>query len=281
MNDNNKLAFDWTMVSDYTPLPDGQAGLVGQVGELRHNDKVAPIYDPAAPVWEMADGRMWEHGARCFACGAHAEDVLCYNCTLDVAEQGERRQAQDRRTTLLMDALGVGALPSWWREWTPPSLTPQQAAAMLTIESRDGVSVWIHGRPGRGKTILACTILYHAWQRCRRIALCKSTTLMDSRFNRALHSALCNADLLLIDDIEKGILTEVGVAAIHAVLDARHDAHHRTIVTSERTAADVHQAFVSVSGTQYGISTLSRLTIGRHKPLTIELDGPNLRRESA
>ena len=279
--DNNKLTFDWTMVNDYTPLPDGATGLLGQIGELRRNDNVAPIYDPDAPVWELEDGRKWEHRTACYACGAPTEDVLCYDCTLEVAEQGERRQAQDRRTTLLMDALGVGALPSWWREWTPPSLTPQQAAAMLTIESRDGVSVWIHGRPGRGKTILACTLLYHAWQRCRRIALCKSTTLMDSRFNRALHSALCNADLLLIDDIEKGILTEVGVAAIHAVLDARHDAHHRTIVTSERTAADVHQAFVSVSGTQYGISTLSRLTIGRHKPLTIELDGPNLRRESA
>jgi DNA replication protein DnaC len=133
---------------------------------------------------------------------------------------------------------------------------------------------------GRGKTVLAYTLLFRAARRCKSIALAKSDTLNDSRMDRTLQRYLCCANTLLIDDIEKGVYSEPGVAAIHAVLDRRHDARLRTIVTSERTPAQVHETFIALSGTQYGTSTLSRLAVGRLKPLVLELTGKNLRKNT-
>ncbi len=274
---------------DFVPLPDGQEGLQGQVGTLQRSGMTVTVYDPGAPVWEIEYGGgtyLWERGRQCYGfpagtCGRRVDgDILCPECTVKINSDGDRRQMDDRRDEIMSEAIAAGALPPWFRTWQPPSLTPGQAAALMEIEAHPDASIWLHGLPGRGKTVLACTVLYRAWRCCRKIAICKSNTLYDSRFDRRLFYALSSADVLLFDDIEKGVMSETGVAAIHALLDARHDSRRRTIVTSERTHTEIHQIFAKVSGVQYGVSTLARLTLGKHRPATIMLDGPNLRKET-
>lgn len=291
MDDNNTLALDWSASRDYTPIIG--MGFAGQIGTLRRGDgPPSPVYDPdiqRAPVWEIPIGATtfaWRRRELCYGAppgschnATHGE-VLCYTCTLRAQEQAERDQADTVRADRLAAAFVVGALPAWWRGWMPPALTGQQAAALTAIDSVPDACVWLYGKPGRGKTVLACTLLYHEARRCRSIGLAKSDTLNDSRMDRTLQRYLCCANTLLIDDIEKGVYSEPGVAAIHAVLDRRHDARLRTIITSERTPAQVHETFIALSGTQYGTSTLSRLAVGRLKPLVLELTGKNLRKDT-
>lgn len=286
------VRFNWSTFPGYEPLRDSETGLVGQVGWLPYgkHDRI-PVYDPESEVWECerSGGGMfhWRHSTQCYGvpvghCQRPQEGngVYCRECSDRMSKQAQRNEWEEKVTENKERLISEGAIPSWFRNWTPPGLTAQQAAASVDFDAGTS-SLYIYGDRGRGKTILGCALLYNALQRGRTVAYADAAVLEQARHDRRLRLALGACDLLLVDDIDKGNLSEFGVSIIHSVLDERHNARRRTIITSEFEAGKVNALLTQASNGRYGNSTLERLNFPGRKCVTVRLEGKNLRKETA
>lgn len=276
------LSFDLRRSKNFRPLGENEDSLVGQIGWLGDQ----PAYDPAADLWEIDMGSgtfLWEWRVRCYGapggCASlqHDHGPYCLDCArrYERAVQGEKRQ--ERAAVIVEEMISAGALPGFFRDWQPPALTQEQAVAVMSAQDHAGC-VWIFGDRGRGKTVTGYTLLHNALQRCRRVAYADAAVLTEARRDSVLRATLARADLLMVDDIEKGNLSEWGVEILHSIFDKRHEPRLRTIVTSEHDAGQVNQLLKTACNGRYGNSTIERLNFPKCKCLAIELQGENLRR---
>jgi DNA replication protein DnaC len=150
--------------------------------------------------------------------------------------------------------------------------------AYVELQAHDTPCAWITGERGRGKTVLCYRIMSDYLKWCRKVAYCDAPIIHESRRNKTLFDALCEADLLVIDDLPKGFDAGWMVSQLHAILQARHEPRRRTIVTSEMTGSKCNDVFRALSGGIMGASTLDRLCFPHAQCMGIELTGDNLRR---
>lgn len=282
LDDQQPLSFDLRRSKRFRPLGENEDSLVGQIGWLGD----LPAYDPHADLWEIDLGSstfLWEHRVRCYGapggCASLQYDggPYCLDCTRKYERTVQSEKRQERAGGIVEELIGCGALPGFFRTWTPPALTQEQAVAVMSAQDHAGC-VWIHGDRGRGKTVTGYTLLHNALQRCRRVAYADAGVLTEARRDSALRATLGRVDLLMVDDIEKGNLSEWGVEVIHSIFDKRHEPRLRTIVTSEHAAWQVNQLLKTACNGRYGNSTIERLNFPKCKCLAIELTGENLRR---
>lgn len=249
-----------------------------------------PHYDPAEPVWECSKPFggtfMWHWKTHCYgsppgSCGRELlpyEHTLCRACGDRQYHQDEENKRLEKRRAIMTCAIEEGALPRWFKKWQKPALTQSQMMALEQINNNPKSCVWIQGLKGRGKTGLACTVIDSYLHMCRTVALTDGAMIAESRRNRTLYNNYTSCDLLVMDDIDKGNLSAWNVAQIHAILNERHNARLRTIVTSEIGIEEVTRLFRDLSTEPHSGSTLDRLRFPQHPCVFIELTGSNLRR---
>ena len=106
-------------------------------------------------------------------------------------------------------------------------------------------NLYIHGPTGVGKSFLARCCLNWAFQRGRAVAEVSGRrfTKVSDTFaeGRGLFQAWKEAELLLLDDIDKAAWNADRVGALWEVLDARAAARRRTLVTGNVTPAELLQ----------------------------------------
>lgn len=204
----------------------------------------------------------WRIHTRCFMC----DEVL-----KRYEDRVRRLGVTERERSMTFDA------------FTPR--TPSQREALEAVQA--GGSVWLHGRPGVGKSHLALAaaleaILAHRYQTDRPgaadsfIALRFSalelmdilrTEARDADNNNATLHAVCTADLLVIDDLDAPRATDFALEQWHRIADARYSNNLRTIITSNRPPKDL--------ALQLGERVRSRL-VGLCT--VVAVDGPDGRR---
>lgn len=236
----------------------------------------------------IIDTNEWElNGIRWRGCIGHPhgscrapkeEGPYCRKCY--AAYQGDCLSGARKEKTeqLIEEGIADGYLPVLFRNFTRYALYPNQAALLNEIEVNANCNAWITGKPGTGKTYLCQIVARSYLQRCRKVAWATSQTLYEARSNPRTQAGLVSADLLVLDDIDKGNLGSVAIGHIHRVLNARHESRSRTLVTSEFVGAVVKEKFKAASGGEYTTSTLARLDFPKHPCMALELVGANLRR---
>lgn len=246
-------------------------------------DWSTPRYIYETGEWEYR-GERWTgcYGHPIGSCRApKTEGPYCLRCYAAYMGECASDSRIERVTAIIEEGIADGYLPAVFRHWRRGSLYPQQQAAYDELQANERACAWVHGRPGTGKTHIALTLAYSYLQRCRKVAIATSQVLYEARNNHRTNAALLSAELLILDDIDKGNLGAVQIGHIHRILDARHVAHLRTIVTSEYKGSEVCTRFREASGKEYGgISTIGRLDYKGCPCLSIEIIGQNLRRSA-
>lgn len=284
------IVFRNNQLKCWRPMKVGQKPLLAQDGWLDFGDGMPLVsYDYTQPILELVreDGShfFWEKGKRCKGhpvgmCDRPPErtwEDYCWYCAQKIEKESMREKRQERAAVIVEEMISSGALPGFFRDWQPPALTQEQAVAVMSAQDHAGCA-WIFGDRGRGKTVTGYTLLHNALQRCRRVAYADAGVLTEARRDSVLRATLARADLLMVDDIEKGNLSEWGVEILHSIFDKRHEPRLRTIVTSEHDAGQVNQLLKTACNGRYGNSTIERLNFPKCKCLAIELTGENLRR---
>lgn len=240
-------------------------------------------YIVATGEWEL-------NGVRWHGCIGHpqgscrapkTEGPYCRKCYDAYQGACSSDSRLERVQALIEEGIADGYLPSVFRRWQRGSLYPQQQAALNQLQAYEQACAWITGRPGTGKTHLCMTLAWSYLQRCKRVAIATSQVLYEARSNHRTNAALLSVDLLVLDDIDKGNLGSVQIGHIHRILDARHVAKLRTVVTSEYKGSEVCTRFREASGKEYGgISTIGRMDFKGNPCVSIEIVGQNLRRSA-
>ena len=249
--------------------------------------------DVGGDGWDVArripeTGEFEYRGVRWLGCYGHPigscrkpkeEGSYCRQCYDAYMNECGTDRLVERVEAIIEQGIADGYLPAVYRHWQRGSLYPQQQAAYDALEANPQACAWITGRPGTGKTHLCMTLAWSYLQRCRKTAIATSQVLYEARSNPRTNAALLSADLLVLDDIDKGNLGAVQIGHIHRILDARHVAKLRTVVTSEYKGSEVCTRFREASGKEYGgISTIGRMDFKGNPCMSIELVGQNLRR---
>jgi len=251
-----------------------------------------PKYDAAVDVWECErEDRgtfYWRWKTHCYGAPAGScnrvlqpyEHTYCRACATQHDRECKEYHRLEKRRNILTCAIEDGSMPEWFKSWQRPMIKPQQAAALVQLEGNENCCAFIEGLKGRGKTSLVSIVLSSYLDRCRTVAFAVGQTVYESRRNRNLYHALCTAELLVFDDIEKDNLHALNVAQIHNILSVREQGRLRTIATSEISMDNVSALFKNLSNDPHGTSTLDRLNFPKAPCLQIELTGENLRRTS-
>jgi DNA replication protein DnaC len=177
------------------------------------------------------------------------------------AESAHRREIERRLSGFLTEQV-----PTHFRMLRPndfPASTPAQREALAAIrkwaKSRTGdlAKPWLvlRGPPGRGKTSLAIGIARHRLQAdlATDAAFTSVPDLLDrlrATFDRAgraeereadVMEELCDADLLILDDVGAEHTTTWAVERLFTLLNHRHGEHLSTIITTNLDAAQLSQ----------------------------------------
>ena len=176
-------------------------------------------------------------------------------CTFAASAQViERRTGSNRREVF-----------SELREWSP---------------TRANVWLWSR-RPGVGKTYLAAALCNAELEQGVEPALLSGSRLVDLAKGYDSGDKLAvfaDADLLLLDDLDKALYSDVVEAALFTVLDGRHRGKKATIVTANNTRRDLFLAWRKRSGVSATAgAALDRLAWPGHPLWEREITGQSVR----
>ncbi|MEL7667708.1 MAG: ATP-binding protein [Actinomycetota bacterium] len=193
----------------------------------------------------------------CEECGVTLEPVLLDDrwhvgdvCAACVRER-ERRELHRSR-------LHLGALEE---RMTFDAFAPSTTSQRLALEVvRAGGSAWLHGRPGCGKTHLVTAAALSAvgvhverWAALELMAALR-TEARSSEHSEPTMRAVCECELLVLDDLDAPRNTDFTLEQWHRIADARYRGHLRTLITSNldpretaaRIGARVHSRLVGL-----------------------------------
>jgi DNA replication protein DnaC len=222
----------------------------------RPGDGVCGCGAAIAPRWIW---RRWIVGAVCHDCSSRAdEERRALEASFGIAERVAAMNLGKRARRMTFDAFVPG--------------TDSQHDAMALV--CDGLSsVWLHGKPGCGKTHLATAAAIEAAKGDMRVARWLVADLMARLRTEAMGdgmeatvSWLGSCDLLVLDDLGVDRPTPLATESLYRIVDRRYEDDLRTIVTSN--------APPSVVAKTIGARVHSRL-VGMCK--VVKMDGPDAR----
>lgn len=222
--------------------------LAEAVEKIRERRKAAglPVYDgPIEPDETAPDGGKWCADCRGFR-------VVRRNLEVTDPEFGKAMPCPSCGNGVLMQRRLErlwGELPEGFRGLrldTYPSKTPEQfrLCARLKAWLADDRWLYLHGKPGRGKTGLAVAVL-HELIATGQSGLFKVVPDLLERIRRTYHSresfdtseqdvldSLYEVDVLVLDDLGSEKSSDWVGEKLFQVIGHRHDHRKRTIITS-------------------------------------------------
>lgn len=201
---------------------------------------------------------------------------------------GDIRAAEEFKVYLEMWRANV-PLKYWEREVkdiTDPYVrqTIEKYVAKLDEAIKDGIGIYFHGNQGTGKTLAACLILKEAIRCGYKVYFTMLTEVLekycDGRYNKdaraAFASLILDADILVLDDIDKGYVSDKTTfidSAYDYVLRTRSNNNLPMIFTSNMEK----EKFTTQKGLSFGSSMFSLLT--EHSK-DVHVDGKDRRKSS-
>lgn len=150
--------------------------------------------------------------------------------------------------------------------------------AKTFVKCKPSAGLYIFGGYGTGKTFLASIIAQNFMQDFRRVVFGDVPNLMElikQSFDSDAQNPLetyCNCDLLILDDIGAGQITEWNVGQLYQIINARYNAELPVIITSNLDFDGLKKTFGNSTGDRI-ISRLSEIC-------TLAFLGTNDRRKS-
>lgn len=156
-------------------------------------------------------------------------------------------------------------------------LTPSQAHALEQV-TRAGVvtqGLWAHGPAGCGKTALCRTLLV----RCHLggdVAEVSARRLLRDGDRAPLWERLLTADVLLVDDLDKAVWTEISASVWWEVTDRRAD--RPTLITANSSGSDFARTLTGAGLSDNWI----RPALSRLMPIVgVKMTGEDLRKKGS
>lgn len=286
-----EISLDGSRVKGFMPLRESEDGLLGQIGWMPWpHGGLEPVYAPNLQQKEIiseATGKkfLWRCKTHCLGvpvgtCQKRIKEgggSYCAECEIRHDLEGDQWRAGTKRNNIINDGITGQWIPSFFSDWKAPSLTPEQMAPFVVLQNHDLQCAWIIGKHGRGKTTLALCLMEKYLKHCRKVAFLTAQLLRECQQNKYLYNGFVGADLLVIDDLPKGIEAAWLVGTLHSILDDRHQPKRRTIVTSEMTNTECTKVFSGLNPVM-GASTLDRLNFHGAPCIVVEISGESLRR---
>jgi DNA replication protein DnaC len=201
--------------------------------------------------------------------------VLCDKCA-DLRER-ERVEADSAETWRALYRAGLVS-----RETAAlyphglADLTESQAHALEQV-TRAGVVIqglWAHGPAGCGKTALCRTLLVRCHIAGGDVAEVSARRLLRDGDRNPLWERLLTADVLLVDDLDKAVWTEISASVWWEVTDRRAD--RPTLITANSSGADLAKTLTGAGLSDNWI----RPALSRLMPIVgVKMTGEDLRKK--
>lgn len=215
----------------------------------------------------------------------HRLVLVCDSCAekRDLARLAGERHAELKRR--FSGAVARGLVTDSVREarfaGLNPDITARNANAWEMARKMDPANhppnVFLFGNPGTGKTLLSRCVLRRAFVSGFNVAETNGRRLMKtaSRFDEGhgIFEEWKNADVLLLDDVDKTHASRDGVDALWELLDSRCNGRRLTLVTANRKIGGLVEHLSAGND-----GTTVRAALDRLSPLTqLEMVGESLR----
>jgi len=204
-------------------------------------------------------GSMWLTGK------LRNEDPTCPQCSTLATEAGERaeRREQDERRARLREKrilrIGIPARVLSAKPFDPP--TPRAVANLAAIKAYaeafeehmgTGASLILCGRPGTGKTHLACRMALSLSDRGASVLYATATAMM--RYVRGAYgktaeytelqaiNRFAGVDLLVLDELGVKLASDHDRATLFEIIDERYQEQRPTVVISNLSLGELASA---------------------------------------
>jgi DNA replication protein DnaC len=179
-----------------------------------------------------------------------------------------------------------------WRDLYRAGLVSRETAAMYSLPlleltdsqnhaleqvTRAGVvtqGLWAHGPAGCGKTALCRTLLVRCHIAGGDVAEVSARRLLRDGDRAPLWNRLLDADVLLVDDLDKAVWTEISASVWWEVTDRRAD--RPTLITANSSGSDFAKALTGAGLSDNWI----RPALSRLMPIVgVKMTGEDLRKK--
>ena len=240
--------------------------------------------EDSAPERVSVSVDMWR--GPCLGCGEETElfagKRYCDACLHRLDQEARAQEQASWKRDMLAKAATMGLIaPATATTRFDGSLDPPQhnrAAWEQALNWRRDVNVYIHGPCGVGKSHLARCMLYEAMGDRLRIGEVSGHTVASS-YQPEKVDALAWPDVLLVDDVDKGVWGPQGIVILREALDRREQARKRTILTANADKRELMAYLARRVGENQSLvfAVLDRLNTPAGRPLTLHLTGRSLR----
>ena len=201
--------------------------------------------------------------------------VMCDRC----ADLQERERVESDRLEAWRDLYRAGLVSRETAALYPhglADLTDSQKHALEQV-TRAGVvtqGLWAHGPAGCGKTALCRTLLVRCHLAGGDVAEVSARRLLRDGDRSPLWNRLLDADVLLVDDLDKAVWTEISASVWWEVTDRRAD--RPTLITANSSGADFAKALTGAGLSDNWI----RPALSRLMPIVgVRMTGEDLRKK--
>lgn len=225
-----------------------------------------------------------------FALAGHRPMLITLPCDCaDAKAEAERESAEIERRERLKAFSEV-----WCRTGIPDMFQHVDADFNRVSPLMGGGALYLVGKNGRGKTHAACQVakaflvkntyrdrtMMRCWKSCRFVTAQRLFSLLKTSWDRwdqneeDVFQRFAGVDLLILDDLGKGVPSEWAAENVFRLIDVRWSNHRPTIMTSQYAMGELADRF-SRAGDETMSAMMSRLDGWCE---SIHMDGPDRRK---
>ena len=230
---------------------------------------------------------------RNFALAGHAPMLITLPCDCPEAQAEAKRESEEIERRERAEAFKK----SWERVGVPTMFSRVDADFDRAKPLFDGRSIYITGDSGRGKTHTACRVAkaylvrntnrrgvtMRCWKNCLFVTaqdvlsqLKRSWARWDQN-EEDVFQRWAGVDLLVLDDLGKGVPSEWAAENFHRLVDVRWSNHHPMVITSQYTVSELADRYEK-AGDETMVALASRLNGWCDE---FSMDGPDRRTAGA